>query len=203
MNDDNRKFYVYEHWRPDANVCFYVGKGQRRRAYKMKARGRHHENIVAKLLRLNLSVAVHIIARDLDEETAFDLERARIALYGRENLVNGTDGGEGVTGLRHTAEWREKMRARAIGNKHSAGRKLSEEHRRAIARANTGNTNRLGHTTPPETRAKQRAALLGRKQDPEIGRRISAAKKGMVFTAAHRAKLSAAKIGNQNRRKSV
>ena len=25
-------FYVYEHWRPDKNVCFYVGKGKGKRA---------------------------------------------------------------------------------------------------------------------------------------------------------------------------
>lgn len=25
-------FYVYEHWRPDKDVCFYVGKGSKGRA---------------------------------------------------------------------------------------------------------------------------------------------------------------------------
>lgn len=31
-------FYVYEHWRPDTGVCFYVGKGKEKRAWDMKRR---------------------------------------------------------------------------------------------------------------------------------------------------------------------
>jgi hypothetical protein len=34
-----KKFYVYEHWRPDKDVCFYVGKGHGRRAYKTAGKG--------------------------------------------------------------------------------------------------------------------------------------------------------------------
>ena len=31
-------FYVYEHWRPDHDECFYVGKGKGGRANEAEAR---------------------------------------------------------------------------------------------------------------------------------------------------------------------
>ena len=40
------QFYVYEHWRRDTRVCFYVGKGSGPRAYVMRAK----PGPVAKLL---------------------------------------------------------------------------------------------------------------------------------------------------------
>jgi len=29
-------YYVYEHWRPDKDICFYVGKGKGSRANSWK-----------------------------------------------------------------------------------------------------------------------------------------------------------------------
>ena len=54
-----REFYVYEHWRPDTGACFYVGKGNGDRAFRVKKnRNRHHANIVAKLEKDSLQVEV-------------------------------------------------------------------------------------------------------------------------------------------------
>ena len=39
------RFYVYEHWRPDRDECFYVGKGKGGRANVMYGRNRHHEAV--------------------------------------------------------------------------------------------------------------------------------------------------------------
>lgn len=96
---ENRVFYVYEHWRPDTGECFYVGKGKGRRAWKMRDRNSHHTSIVSKLTSLGMCVDVRIISSDLSECDAFTLEATKIAEYGRDNLANLTDGGEGLSGL--------------------------------------------------------------------------------------------------------
>ena len=53
------KFYVYEHWRPDINMPFYVGKGSGNRAFRLKKnRNRHFRNIVSKLEKQGLCVEI-------------------------------------------------------------------------------------------------------------------------------------------------
>ena len=58
-------FYVYEHWRPDTNVCFYVGKGKGNRAWAMNRRNKHHKSVQSKLTSLGLSVYVKIIIENI------------------------------------------------------------------------------------------------------------------------------------------
>lgn len=77
------KYYVYEHWRPDTNVCFYVGKGlsckYNNRAFDFRQRNTLHKRITAKLKRLGLEPEVRYVRRFLAEEAAFALEIERIA----------------------------------------------------------------------------------------------------------------------------
>jgi hypothetical protein len=92
------EYYVYEHWRPDTNTCFYVGKGKNKRAWDMKnMRNCHHKAIVSKLISMGLSVDVRIIVKNISSETAINLEIDRISFYGIENLSNMTYGGEGLS----------------------------------------------------------------------------------------------------------
>ena len=42
-------FYVYEHWRPDRDEPFYVGKGRGGRANMMARRNKYHKAIQGKL----------------------------------------------------------------------------------------------------------------------------------------------------------
>lgn len=96
-----KRFYVYEHWRLDRDECFYVGKGMKNRAYKMRDRNAHHCAIVAKLSREGSGMEVRMVATGLTEDEAFALEVERIAFW-REagaDLANLTNGGEGVSGL--------------------------------------------------------------------------------------------------------
>jgi hypothetical protein len=94
-------FYVYEHWRPDRDECFYVGKGKGGRANKMRDRNLHHRAIVKKLSAMGMAVEVRMVATGLDEETAFGIEKQRIAFWRAAgiDLANKTDGGDGVSGL--------------------------------------------------------------------------------------------------------
>lgn len=104
--------YVYEHWRPDMDVCFYVGKGSRQRAYVMASRTQLHQQVVETLAVQGLKVEVRIFASTSDGETAFQLEKQRIA-YWREcgiALVNQSEGGPARgTGFTRSPEERAKV----------------------------------------------------------------------------------------------
>jgi hypothetical protein len=114
---ERRHFYVYEHWRSDKNSCFYVGKGFGGRAYRLKRNNPHHARTVELLRTAGLSVEIRIIASDLKEEEALNLERDRIQFYRDASiqLANVTDGGDGTSGYRFTDEQRAAMSHRRKG----------------------------------------------------------------------------------------
>lgn len=126
-------FCVYEHWRSDLNVCFYVGKGTRRRAFSLERNDRH-DKVVRKLFRIGANVEVRIVQGGLTEMAAFALERERISFWRtkHDHLTNMTDGGDGTSGYTFSPEQREKIRAKALG------RKVSEETRQKMSAAHTG-----------------------------------------------------------------
>src|SRR5258706_14477107 len=92
-------FYVYEHWRPDKDICFYVGKGHGRRAYRLDRgeRNIHYNRVAKKLATLGMYIEVRLVAFGLNEVEAFSLERERIAFWKQEKikLTNMSDGVEG------------------------------------------------------------------------------------------------------------
>lgn len=154
------EFYVYEHWRPDKNVCFYVGKGKNKRAWDMNnMRNRHHNAVVSKLTSMGLSVDVRIIVKDISNETAILLEIDRIALYGVDNLTNLTSGGEGMANP--TPETRAK---------------ISKSQKERFLR--------------PEERGKLLVRLTGRVTSDETKEKLSKIAKGRKLTDEHKKKLS-------------
>lgn len=154
--------YVYEHWRPDLNQPFWVGKGSGLRSHLIARRNKHHTGIVKKLREAGLSVEVKIIADGLSDEEAFTLEKERIELWksGDVRLANQSVGGRGgMSGCQRSAESRAKQSAT------NTGRKLSESHRERI----------VARLTSPEYRAAVSAFHTGRKRPKETGERIRAA----------------------------
>jgi len=109
-----------------------------------------------------------------------DRERFWIATHRKFcDLVNGTDGGDGIPGYVHTTEVRARMSAAHIGNKSHLGHRASSETRAKMSMAATGNKSHLGHRASLETRAKMSAAKIGkgtRPCSPETRAKISAAK---------------------------
>lgn len=103
-------FYVYEHWRPDKDICFWVGKGHKRRAYEFK-RNKHYDKVVAKLKQLGMCVEVRMVDSGLLEAEAHQLEVERIAFWRSQGikLTNATDGGEGVSGYKHSKKTLELL----------------------------------------------------------------------------------------------
>lgn len=195
---NSNKFCVYEHWRPDKNVCFYVGKGTNKRAGSVIRReNQHHMRIVEKLKSLGLEVEVRIFSRDLSEQDAFALEISRIAHW-REigcDLVNQTLGGDGASGNVHSAETRAKISKANKGRKkpYLLGIPHSEEHKAKISKG------LMGRVVSQETRSKISAAQKGKFRPELLGRKISAEglerMKNRVFSEEHKRKISEAKRG--------
>ena len=137
-NNEDRKFYVYEHIRKDNNTCFYVGKGTGDRAYNLD-RGNFHNGVCKEY-----GCGVKIIKDGLTEEEALKLETERIEDYvitfgygipidgyrdfSNNYLTNFTWGGEGISGYKFSEETKQKMSEAKKGKKHSeeAKRKISE-----------------------------------------------------------------------------
>lgn len=130
------RFYVYEHWRPDKDVCFYVGKGMGRRANDMACRNPHHKNIQKKLARLGMCVEVRMVLEGLSEDEAFYEEAVRVGFWRDIGvpLANLTDGGGGVSGWRPNEEQRRKLGDAHRGKKRSpeACKKTGDAHRGKI-----------------------------------------------------------------------
>jgi len=181
-------FYVYEHWRPDKDVCFYVGKGHGSRANVLKKRNSHHQSIQKKLARLGMCVEVRMVANGMTERAAFDLEIERIRFWCDSGirLTNKTTGGEGRSGAQWSAESRAKISAQTMG------RKSSPETRAIQSQKAMGNTHWLGLKHSPETRAKMSAWQQSKAPaSEETKRKLSEARKKRVITEETKDKLSA------------
>jgi hypothetical protein len=126
MTPSNTIHYVYCHFRNDSNTVFYVGKGQKRRAYSTQRRNPYWYSVVNKAK----GFKVEIVAKNLTEKEALNYERVLISALREQypdTLCNLTDGGDGV--FNPSEETRAKQRAAKVG------KKLSEEHKQKIAEA--------------------------------------------------------------------
>jgi hypothetical protein len=97
-----KKFYTYLLMRPDGTV-FYVGKGKGYRIddHERDARNgieSHKCRVIRKIWEQGGQVIKERVAFFDEEEDAYALEILLIAFFGRENLTNSTDGGEGGSG---------------------------------------------------------------------------------------------------------
>lgn len=183
-------FYVYEHWRPDRDEPFYIGKGKGSRANLMSRRNLHHKAIQAKLRRMGMAIEVRIVVAGLTEEEAFILERDRIAMWTLNgiDLANMTIGGEGPAGRNLSEGHKKKISESNKGRKKPP---ISEETRRKISEARKGKKPRLGAKLSDETKKRISASKMGK----SIG-------KGVIKSKEHRKKIadsvSKAQMGNNN-----
>lgn len=187
-------FYVYEHWRLDKDECFYVGKGFGRRAYTRRCRNTHWKNIVSKLERLGFAYEIRIVASGLTKQAAFSLEKERIAFWRNlVDLANITDGGEGVSGLVHSEELKQKLSFLYKGKPSPLrGKPLSEEHKKKLSESHKGQTLSL------EQRSRLSKSLTGKPRSEETKQKISQSKKGKPFSELHRRALSESHLGKSN-----
>lgn len=143
-------FYVYVHRRATDGRVFYVGKGCDRRAFS-KRRTTHWKRIAEKY-----GYIVEIVQDGMQEWWAFELECELIAYYGRDNLCNMTDGGDGLSGMKFSEDHKlkignankgKKMPAHVIEilKKANTGRKLSKDHRDKLSKAKIGKKHSAEH----------------------------------------------------------
>jgi hypothetical protein len=167
-----KSFYVYLHRRATDGTVFYVGKGTNGRATAHSSRNLHWRNIVAKH-----GLVVEYVAVDVLEWYALERERELIAYYGRENLCNLTDGGDGVTGMRQGEAARRAIGLASRGKKRprdlveriaakQRGRVVSEEQRRAIS------AKLKGRKVPAEVARKAGLTHLGKKRSEATRERM-------------------------------
>jgi len=110
----SQTYVVYEHIRPDTRTVFYVGKGKGDRCNNRR-RSEYWRRTVEKH-----GFTVHIFMRFGIEACAFSLEKALIKHYGRHNLCNLTDGGEGTSGRVVTQSQKDKCSISNKGNRPSS-----------------------------------------------------------------------------------
>lgn len=116
-------FYAYIHCRPDGRP-FYVGKGCDGRAFKMIRRNSYHNNIVAKYGSENILVGILTCS---SEDISFELEKGIIKCLRRSGikLANMTEGGEGVSGYKHSEDVKIRLRKLTTGRRHTEDWKKS------------------------------------------------------------------------------
>ena len=127
MKNLKNNFYVYLHRRKDNNEVFYVGKGKGQRGFIISGRNQYWRRTAKKY-----GWYCEILKDNLFEDEALKLEIETIALYGRDNLCNFTDGGDGTRGMIHLEETKEKI------SKSNKGKPKSEEHRKKLAKLRLG-----------------------------------------------------------------
>ena len=172
MND--WRFYVYEHWRPDRDECFYVGKGVAHRAYQMKhGRNRYHRAITEKLLRLGMVVQVKIIASGLTDQEACQKEIDRISFWRNDgaDLANMSSGGEkAAVGVKRSPEYIAALIER------NKSRIVSAETRAKMSIVHKGNKSRTGQKSSRESVEKTAAKLRGIPRTEEVKAKLRAAR---------------------------
>jgi hypothetical protein len=165
-------YCVYFHLKKNSDEVFYVGIGTLSRAKDLTGRSKFWKHVYEKH-----GCDIQIKHEGLTWIEACDLERIYIAEFGRRDiqtgtLVNHTDGGEGNYGWVPTDEHKIKLSEANKANPKLiaslTGRKLTDEHKANIGKG------QLGIPTSDETKAKQSAALMGRKFDDGRGDKIAA-----------------------------
>lgn len=168
-------FYTYAYLREDGSP-YYIGKGNGNRAYS-----KHRKHI--KVPNKN---RILILKNNLTEEDAFKHEIYMISVFGRKDLgdgilINLSDGGDGVSGYKHTGLSKYKMKTKALNrppvsketkekiSKTLKGRKkspLSEEQKKKISETKKKNFK--------EGKYKTSNGMLGKKHKEETKKKMSA-----------------------------
>jgi len=170
---------LYRHIRLDKNQPFYIGIGKtEKRAYEKIKRNQFWYNIVAKT-----DYEIEILFDNLSWDEAGEKEKEFIKLYGKRDdntgtLVNITDGGGGILGVRHNEESKRKI---SESSKNRIRKPVSIETKEKIRQTLTGRVgSNKGFKHSEETKLKLRLFNIG-KIGPNKGKPMSdEAKKKMI-----------------------
>lgn len=184
-------FYIYAHYKADDpdGLPFYIGKGKGKRD-KSEKRNAYWKNISSKH-----GFVVKRLAENLTENEAWDLERKLIAQYGRLTnntgcLCNLSEGGEGASGVTHSAATKEKWsnakkgktweeifgveKADKIREQRKLNtRKHSEETKKKLSESKKGSKNPMYGEKLSEEQRKKLSELRKGKPSPTKGKKYS------------------------------
>lgn len=186
--------FIYGLCEPDWKTIRYVGV-----TYDLSSRYKYHlvdfdtthkARWIQSLLNQGLKpkiIILDVVLSEMREEA--EREWIRILRESGCDLTNSTDGGEGVWGLHHSEETKEKMRIKRLGTKNTKsslakkGVKFSEEHRKNLAAstARRGTFTMKGKKHTEESRKKMSLAQKGRTFSEESKRKMSLAHKGRKY----------------------
>lgn len=222
-----REFYLYRHIRTDLNVPFYIGIGTKPIRFRKESQefkrafigilhpGKRNNWWINIYNKTDVEVEIMYTSNSWEDVKGKEIEF--IKLYGKLSegtgtLVNLTDGGDGVFGMRHSEESRKKMSASHTGvplaievAKKSAlsrtglirkrGYKLSEDHKAKISKGNKGKK------LTDDRREKLRLSAKTRKRptpfSDEHRRNIGEASKKVIRTDQWRENISKGNIGKK------
>ena len=189
MNEN--KFYVYAHFKGNTQKdMFYIGKGSAGRDISKHDRNKHWHNVVNKhgynILRLY---------SNLVEAESLELEINLIELYRAmgHKLVNMTNGGDGISGMKFDEDSKAKMRIAKLGKpspkkgKHydipAESRKAMGAHSIGVSPANKGtklssekrkvlSDSHIGIPLAESTKRSMSIARLGKKKNEDHKQKI-------------------------------
>ena len=180
------KLYLYQYFCPIRNESIYVGCGCKERPYQHLSRKDVHPLVhrISWIRNQGLEPIIEIKEFECEVREEISIrEIYQIHLIGRKNLKEGsllnlTDGGEGVTGLK----WSEESKSNS--SKARKGKLLTEEHKQNISKGcilalkDPIKTNKISRThkdkpKSPEHKAKLQKHLIKYQQD--LNRRNKAA----------------------------
>lgn len=169
-----------------AAQIFYVGKGSvsRAKTFKKANKNQHYANTVKKYGRENILIGTIECS---SEKIALDLEKGLIKCLRRMGvkLTNQTDGGEGISGYRHTDATKMRISASVSGGKHPLyGIPCSEERKRKSSEKQKGVP--TGRPSPMlgKNHTSQTRDLMKKKR---VGKTPA---KGMHHTDVHKKRMS-------------
>jgi hypothetical protein len=196
--------YVGKSYRPSRRLVEHLNQASR-------GEGTHKAAWIRSVL--SAGVRPEVVELERVGEDWQERERAWVGLLraSGHRLTNGTDGGEGGMGAEGRAKLSRAMKGRVITPEHRAkigdanrGRRLAPE---TIAERQAhrvyGPAWNKGQPTPPETRAKQRAAKLGKPRRPDVVLAVAAAHRGSKRSAETRARMAAARRAWWERRRTA
>jgi len=194
----NKCVYEYRLPETEGGHAYYVGQGNYDRPYRPHPYKGHRGNFCIKPTDENQIV---IIKDNLTEQEAKDLEIKLIDNHGRRSLgegylLNRTEGGEGISGYKHTKETKIKLSEANTGKKHT------KETKRKLSEANKGENNPMFGIGKDHPRFGIRGKdhnRFGTKHTEETKRKMSEANKNRPFTTCIHCGISSQASGNISR----
>lgn len=183
--------YVYGHYKADTGELFYIGKGSGNRAWSIRNRNKHWHSVVNKH-----GFTVSILEDELSENEAYDTERMLIAEVGVHNLVNKTEGGDGLTSESLKRLYQEHPETKIKISNSLKGKPKTKEHAKRISEGKKGKVTRVG----AHSEETKRKIAEGRKRWFEQGNVAwNKDKKGVQFCSEETKKKLSEIVKNQTR----